>query len=107
MANTSFKYGVVPGELHPDQFRVELYAGPIGGPEPSPRFYLPANLRRSSLAPSSIPRAAQESVRLPTIRRASFLRTPALPSLSKPGRFFGSDERPCRPALSVGRNRVP
>jgi starch phosphorylase len=25
-----FQRGVVPGGLHPDQFRVELYAGPIG-----------------------------------------------------------------------------
>jgi starch phosphorylase len=33
-----FQIGVVPGLLHPDQFRVELYAEPIGGIGPKPEI---------------------------------------------------------------------
>jgi starch phosphorylase len=33
-----FQICVVPGEINPDQFKVELYAGPIGGPDCKPEI---------------------------------------------------------------------
>jgi len=33
-----FQICVVPGEINPDQFKVEIYAGPIGGPDCKPEI---------------------------------------------------------------------